>query len=193
MSNGITADNLLRTLPSVLQNDTSMQALASSISSVLAARPAEIDLIRIYTQIDFLPEELLDILAYDFKVDWWDANYTLDEKRKTLKDSWNVPRILGTKAAVEKAISAIYSDTQVNEWFDYGGDPYHFKLLIDATYENVDPAKHKRVLDRVAFYKNLRSVLDEVEYFDTGGTATAYAAAAYVGCSIIDGATAERY
>lgn len=193
MSNGITADNLLRTLPSVLQNDTSMQALASSISSVLAARPAEIDLIRIYTQIDFLPEELLDILAYDFKVDWWDANYTLDEKRKTLKDSWNVHRILGTKAAVEKAISAIYSDTQVNEWFDYGGDPYHFKLLIDATYENVDPAKHKRVLDRVAFYKNLRSVLDEVEYFDTGGTATAYAAAAYVGCSIIDGATAERY
>lgn len=193
MSNGITADNLLRTLPSVLQNDTSMQALASSISSVLAARPAEIDLLRIYTQIDSLPEELLDILAYDFKVDWWDANYTLDEKRKTLKDSWNVHRILGTKAAVEKAISAIYSDTQVNEWFDYGGDPYHFKLLIDATYENVDPAKHKRVLDRVAFYKNLRSVLDEVEYFDTGGTATAYAAAAYVGCSIIDGATAERY
>lgn len=193
MSNGITADNLLRTLPSVLQNDKSMQALASSISSVLAARLAEIDLLRIYTQIDSLPEELLDILAYDFKVDWWDANYTLDEKRKTLKDSWNVHRILGTKAAVEKAISAIYSDTQVNEWFDYGGDPYHFKLLIDATYENVDPAKHKRVLDRVAFYKNLRSVLDEVEYFDTGGTATAYAAAAYVGCSIIDGATAERY
>lgn len=193
MSNGITADNLLRTLPSVLQNDASMQALASSISSVLAARPAEIDLLRIYTQIDSLPEELLDILAYDFKVDWWDANYTLDEKRKTLKDSWNVHRILGTKAAVEKAISAIYSDTQVNEWFDYGGDPYHFKLLIDATYENVDPVKHKRVLDRVAFYKNLRSVLDEVEYFDTGGTATAYAAAAYVGCSITDGATAERY
>ena len=52
-----------------------MQALASSISGVLAARPVEIDLLRIYTQIDSLPEGLLDILAYDFKIDWYDPTY----------------------------------------------------------------------------------------------------------------------
>jgi len=71
-------------------------------------------------------------------VDWWDYNYTLEEKRKTLKDSWNVHRTLGTKGAVEKAISAIYPGTEVREWFEYAGQPYHFKLLIDATYQNVD-------------------------------------------------------
>lgn len=192
-THGITAENLLRTLPAVLRNDNKMLALATGISNALDARLTEIDRIRIYTQIDALPEELLDILAYDFKVDWWDANYTLEEKRQTLKDSWNVHRTLGTKAAVERAISAVYSATEVSEWFEYGGEPYHFKLLIDATYENVDPVKHKRVIDRIAYYKNLRSVLDEVEYFDIGGTATAYAAVAYVGSAIVDGATAELY
>ena len=51
-----------------------MLALATSIADVLAARPEEIRKIQIYTLIDELPEELLDILAYDFKVDWWDAD-----------------------------------------------------------------------------------------------------------------------
>jgi phage tail P2-like protein len=192
-AHGITKENLLASLPAVLANDDNMAALASAVAEVLAARVGEIERVSIYSQIDRLPNELLDILANDFKVDWWDANYTLEEKRNTLKESWRVHRMLGTKAAVETAISAIYPDTQVKEWFEYSGAPYHFKLLIDATYENVDPQKHARVLEKVQFYKNLRSVLDEVEYFDTGGTATAYANAAYAGCSIIDGATAERY
>lgn len=120
---GLTAENLLRTLPEVFRNDKKMVALASSIADVLAARPEEIRQLMIYSRIDDLSEELLDILAYDFKVDWWDGDYTLEEKRKTLKDSWRVHRMLGTKAAVETAISAIYPETQVREWFEYGGEP----------------------------------------------------------------------
>ena len=133
-AHGITKENLLASLPAVLANDDNMAALASAVAEVLAARVGEIERVSIYSQIDRLPNELLDILANDFKVDWWDANYTLEEKRRTLKDSWNVHRRLGTKAAVVLAISAIYPDTQVSEWWEYGGKPYHFKLLIDATY-----------------------------------------------------------
>lgn len=150
-AHGITKENLLASLPAVLANDDNMAALAAAVAEVLANRVDEIGRVDIYSQIDQLPNELLDILAYDFKVDWWDANYTLEEKRRTLKDSWNVHRRLGTKAAVVLAISAIYPDTQVSEWWEYGGKPYHFKLLIDATYEDVDPDRHQRVIDRVAF------------------------------------------
>ena len=190
---GLTAENLLRTLPEVFRNDKKMVALASSIADVLAARPEEIRQLMIYSRIDDLSEELLDILAYDFKVDWWDGDYTLEEKRKTLKDSWRVHRMLGTKAAVETAISAIYPETQVREWFEYGGEPYHFRLLIDSTFEGIDPNKHQRVLDRVEYYKNLRSVLDEIEYYDAGGTAVQYVGASYLGCEIIDNSVAVQY
>lgn len=192
-AHGITKENLLASLPAVLANDDNMAALASAVAEVLAARVGEIERVSIYSQIDRLPNELLDILANDFKVDWWDANYTLEEKRRTLKDSWNVHRRLGTKAAVVLAISAIYPDTQVSEWWEYGGKPYHFKLLIDATYEDVDPVRHQRVIDRVDFYKNLRSVLDEVEYYDAGGLATEYFGADCIGCELVDSAAAIRY
>lgn len=161
---GITKDNLLRTFPEALSKDENMLALATITANELALRPSEISLLKIYSRIDELPEDLLDILAYDFKVDWWDYNYSLKEKRQTLKDSWAVHRSLGTPGAVEKAISAIYPNTQVSEWFEYAGEPYHFKILIDVTYESVDPVKHQRAIDRIQIYKNRRSHSDGIEY-----------------------------
>lgn len=163
-AHGITAENLLISLPPALANDKSMMALAAGVSEVLAARIPEIDAINIYSRIDELPEDLLDILAYDFKVDWWDGNYTLEEKRQTIKSNWRVHRQLGTKAAVETAIRAIYPATEVQEWWEYGGEPYHFRLVIDPEQIGLDPEKHKRVLQRAKFYKNQRSWMDEVSY-----------------------------
>ena len=113
---------------------------------------------------DTMPEWRLDELAWEFRIDWWDPDYTLEQKRRTVKDSWYVYRYLGTKASVERAISAIYPDTAVQEWFEYGGKPFYFKLLIDVSFESVTPEKHARVMERVGFYKNLRSVLEGVEY-----------------------------
>ena len=162
---GLTKENLVVTLPSALRTDPSVVALAEALSELLAARPAEIERLRIYPAIDTLEEPLLDILARDFKVDWWDPEYSLEEKRRTLKDSWRVHRLLGTRAAVETAISAIYPHTQVLEWFEYGGEPYHFRLDINITNDSIDSEKQRRVLERMNFYKSLRSHNDGVTYF----------------------------
>jgi phage tail P2-like protein len=193
MSRGITPENLLRSLPEVLRGDSKMLALATAIAGALSARPAEIAALEIYNRIDELPETLLDILAYDFKVDWWDADFKLEEKRQTLKASWDVHRHLGTPYAVERALSAIYPESTVREWFEYGGDPFHFRLMIPVDQTTLDLTKHARVLALVNFYKNLRSILDEVEYFGSGGSATAYAATAFIGCEMTIYATAHNY
>ena len=162
---GLTKENLVVTLPPALRTDPSVVALAEALSELLAARPAEIERLRIYPAIDTLEEPLLDILARDFKVDWWDPEYSLEEKRRTLKDSWRVHRLLGTRAAVETAISAIYPHTQVLEWFEYGGEPYHFRLDINITNDSIDSEKQRRVLERLNYYKSLRSHNDGVTYF----------------------------
>ena len=162
---GLTKENLVATLPPALRTDPSVVALAEALGEVLAVRPAGIERLRIYPAIDTLDEPLLDILAHDFKVDWWDPEYSLEEKRRTLKDSWRVHRLLGTRAAVEMAISAIYPHTQVLEWFEYGGEPYHFRLDINITNDHIDSDKQRRVLERLNFYKSLRSHNDGVTYF----------------------------
>ena len=164
-NHGLTKENLLASFPIALQDDASAAALGDITARLLARRPDEIGQLRIYPVIDQLPERLLDILAYDYKVDWWDPDYTLEEKRRTLKDSWRVHKMLGTKAAVETAIRAIYPQTEVQEWFEYeDGKPYHFKLSIDLTDTFGDETRPWRVLERVNFYKSLRSHMDEIVF-----------------------------
>lgn len=172
--NELNTENIISTLPYVLTLDPKMVALAQSIANVLARRMSEIETLMIYERIDQLPEDLLDILAYDFKVDWWDYSYTIEEKRATLKNSWYVHRHMGTKAAVETAISAIYPNSKVKEWWEYDGDPYHFRLIIPIDSSTLDPVKHAAVLRLVDFYKNLRSVLDEIEYIGGESEAPIY-------------------
>lgn len=190
---GLTPENLLRVLPEVLQTDEKMLALATAIAGELSKLSAETAAANIYANIDTLPEEILDILAIDFKVDWWSFDYTLEEKRRTLKSSWYVHKRLGTKGAVERALSAIYEGSEVVEWFEYGGEPYHFKLIIPVDETTLDPKKHETVLNLVSFYKNLRSVLDDVEYHGASSAATLYAAAAFLGCEIQDSAIAVNH
>ena len=71
---------------------------------------------------------MLDILAKDFKVDWWRADTSIEEKRYTLKTSWYVHRHLGTPAAVRTAIADFIGAGRLEEWFEYGGKPHHFRI-----------------------------------------------------------------
>ena len=132
---GITGENLLRILPPALTQDPSMVALASAGAEALAARRVEIDRVRTISNIDGLEEAVLDILAHDFKVDWYDPEYSLEEKRRTLKGNWLIHRRLGTKYAVRTALNAVYPGTIVQEWFEYGGNPYCFRVVLPAVGE----------------------------------------------------------
>lgn len=159
-ANGITAENLLATLPQVLREDKSVHALACAAAQVLADRPAEIDRLRIYPRVDDLPEDLLDILAYDFKVDWYNYNYPLSAKREVFKSSFRVHRYLGTRGAVEEALSSIYPGTILEEWFEYGGKPFYFRIILDVTNQLV-AISHSDIVWAVEFYKSLRSHLED--------------------------------
>lgn len=136
-NHALTASNLLASLPQVLQDDKSMAALAQSIADVLEKRMDEVRSVSIYPRIDELPEDLLDILAQDFKVDWWDASYGLEKKRELLKNSWHVHRILGTKEAVATALSTIYTNFKILEWWEYGGEPGCF-MVQTSSFQMID-------------------------------------------------------
>lgn len=128
---GMTASNFLRTLPAVLQNDPNMQALAAAIAAELEKLAGETRLAQIYTRIDDLDETMLDTLASDFKVDWWRPEATLEEKRYALKVSWYVHKHLGTKSAIETAVADYLGTGKVEEWFEYGGQPHHFRVASE--------------------------------------------------------------
>lgn len=159
-SHSLTVLNLLASLPQVLQSDESMAALAQATAEVLEKRSGEIQSISIYPNIDALSEDLLDILANDFKIDWWDPECSVEKKRALLKNSWHVHHILGTKTAVMTALADIYSDATIREWWEYGGDPGCFRVETSnhvQAFSNLD--KFFAILNGV---KRLSAHLDSV-------------------------------
>lgn len=159
-SHTVSTENLLASFPQVLRNDEKLAALASSIAEKLAQRREEIRRVAIYSRIDDLPEDLLDILAHDFKVDWYNPDYPIEAKRSLLKSCWSVHRRLGTKGAIVTALSGIYPGSTVEEWFEYGGEPYFFRVVLDVTDQFMD-ISHEEIVRTIDIYKSLRSQLEE--------------------------------
>lgn len=164
MSNSIDSVDLTRSLPPALKHDPKMIALAQSIAQQLQFNDRIIEKNIIYARMDELDEKTLDILAYDLHVDWYDYSYPIEVKRQTIRDSVTIHRRLGTKYAVETALRAVFPGAKVEEWFDYGGKPYYFRIVADVPETGVSAVQQRSILERVQFYKNLRSHLDGIAF-----------------------------
>jgi phage tail P2-like protein len=161
MSNGITKANLMRAAPNVLVNDKNMNPLVNTLADALEKLAAKCRMATIYPRIDELPEDLLDILAQDFNVDWYDFNYDLETKRSVLRDSFFVHRHRGTVAALVTALNDLWPNSRVEEWFAYNGDPYHFQVYVTTPWS----AETERLItETISRYKNIRSVLDGISF-----------------------------
>ena len=161
MSN-FSVDAFMANLPDVILQDEHLKQLAEVAARVMFNRLPDTRKAAIYCRIDELDEGILDILAEDLKIDWYDYDATLEIKRRTVKDSWYVHRRMGTVAAVEKALSDVWPDSQVEEWFQYGGDPFHFRVILDAT-EDDNPIYIDTALDKVRLFKPARAAIDNAE------------------------------
>ena len=153
---GLTVENLLNVLPDVLRQDEKMLALATGVAEILTARPAEIEQNMLYQHIDTLSEDLLDQLAHDLGVSWWDNDWDIEQKRATFRESWHVRRHLGTKYAVELALSTSFGSGKVQEWFEYGGETKQNRSF----YADRREPNHYRIFD-----VDIRQVNDNIRTF----------------------------
>ncbi len=154
--------NFMNTLPAPILEDEHLKQLAEVAARVMLKIYDTRWMPAIYAKIDNLPEDVLDILAQDLKVDWYDYNAEIEVKRRTIKDNWHVHKKMGTKSAVETAVSDVWPTSVVEEWFDYSGDPYHFRVALGADQSDPDHPIHvDTVLDKVKLFKPVRAVMDD--------------------------------
>lgn len=149
---------LLGAFPYALARDEDKEKLAESIAQPLAKTVSDTDKALIFPAVDNLPEAVLDILAYDLKIDWYEAAAPIENKRRAVKECILVHKYKGTKYAVETALHSMFTNAKVEEWFEYGGEPFHFKLTV---YGSTTGGGLKNLYLKVQYAKNLRSVMDD--------------------------------
>ena len=133
--------DLYKMLPAFMKEDKFDKLLAEGMSNLFQKWSIDMDRTVIIGQIDKLNEAELDQLAQDWNVFWYLKSATLEQKRQLIKDSPLVFSRLGTVWAVEKVMNNYLPESELKEWFDYGGDPHYFRFVtnnIDILQTDID-------------------------------------------------------
>lgn len=163
MSKSVYDIDFTRALPAPLKNDENMLALGQVIAGELQENIHLSRLCIIYARIDELEEDILDVLAYDLHVDWYDDSYPIEAKREVIKNSVRVHKRLGTKYAVVTALRSVFPYSEVEEWFEYGGTHHRYRIVLDLTGAKA-PADLEQIIQTARFYKRMTAHLDEIIY-----------------------------
>ena len=181
---GLTAKNMTRMLPTPMKRDDGTAAMAQVAAEELERRGTESKLPQLWGQFDGMAGGLLDILAEDLGLTWYDSDAPAAVKRELLKNSGQVFRRLGTKWAVENVIGTYFGEGFVREWFEYDGEPGHFRVY--SPNPSVNQERLEEFLSLLERVKRTSAKLDGIFISLTGQTPI------YAGVAVRETST-ERY
>lgn len=150
-------------LPRVVKRQEWVIALSEALGLAMGQALDYTDESQIYTRLYTAPEAVLDVLAVDWKVDWYDTGFTLEQKRETIKTALMVRRLMGTAAAVKLQVHTLYPDAEVKEWFQYDGRPGCFRVNVPLPEEGISATDFRRLKTGILTTKNERSHLDVID------------------------------
>lgn len=112
------------------------------------------------------PQYVLPWLAWALSVDDWDDAWSEEVRRKVIKASIEVHKKKGTIGALRKALESFnYTNIKVEEWFEYGGDPYFFRVFFDVVEPGFDVNILPQVQKVISSTKNARSHLESLRAY----------------------------
>lgn len=156
----LTDVDLLRLLPNFMRDDANARAFAYAVQSQIVKVSLAIEHARIYSRIDSLSDEVLDELAWQFNIVEYRSDYDISVKRELIKGCMELHHKRGTVSAVEEVVQKVFEDAIVEEWFDYGGAPYHFRIRTSNTSATDDMVQE--IAKIVKQTQSVRSHLEEV-------------------------------
>jgi phage tail P2-like protein len=111
------------------------------------------------------PKVLLPWLAWACAVDHWDSDWSEAIQRQTIADSIIIHRQKGTVAAIERVLNTLGVQAELEEWFEYGGEPYTFQLTAWVNFTVPErfflcPAAYRQLQQAIDYVKPVRSHYD---------------------------------
>lgn len=143
-----------------MQQDSTTIAMCNALTPQLQQVASEVQLCLILPRVDSLSEAVLDTLAVDLHIDWYDPLATVDVKRALIKSSDKVHMFMGTPYAVEQLMEDFFGDGTVEEWYEYNGDPGHFRVVTINPSVTGDLAT--QFINVLAKVKRKSAILDQI-------------------------------
>ena len=116
---------------------------------------------RLMAAVASLEERILDYLAVELRTPAYEDSLPLETKRTLIKGTLPYYASLGTPAAVDWVIKAVFGNGGIDEWFNYGGEPHHFQVNIPIA-GMITPKMMEELRRMIASVKRLTSWLDSI-------------------------------
>ena len=151
--------DITQLVPEFLRNDKNGYAVAKALEAGLRhfMDTAERGL-SLLTDIDNAPEWRLDELAWEYDC-LYDYNADIEAKRNWIKEATSLFSAYGTPRAIYNYLSGFFDRVEIEEFWQYGGEPYHFRVTVSGKWTDKNEEWLKKA---VASAKNERSVLDDI-------------------------------
>ena len=144
----------------ILLRDPKYRAVEKLLKELFEELLEKTNSVVLYPLIDQIGnEEVLDLLAHQFHIEGWELTRTIEDKRRLIKSAIELHRYKGTPYAIKKVLEALGLEGQVKEWFEYGGEPYKFKVYVSSI-----PSEElwEKLIHLINEYKNERSWLNAI-------------------------------
>lgn len=155
--------SLKQILPSNLAADETVSDIATVIENTLQEISTQIYMCVLLPRLDELPDNILNEIAWQYHVDFYQDTLERETKIKLIKTSIAMHKLKGTPYAVEKVCTDVFKSAQVVENWEYGGQPYHFKVAF-IQEPVTDLNKINNLINAINTAKNVRSWCDEIGF-----------------------------
>jgi P2-related tail formation protein len=147
-------------LPPNFKEDKEVRAVCYALDRLLLEFYDRVRLTYTWAAVRMAGHELLDYLAAELRTPFYSASLDLDLKRSMVANTFIWYSKLGTKEVIEEVVTAVFGTADVDEWFEYGGDPYFFRIRTEGRIRSQE--EYSDFLRLLYFLKNTRSWLEKI-------------------------------
>lgn len=144
-------------VPRFILNDKTGYAIAKAIEKGMQIMNDKVlQGVNLVYSCDDMPEWRLDELAWEYNIPY-DYTADVEVKRGWIHNVYSLSKLYGTPEGVVQYMAPFFNGAAIQEPWDYGGDPYHFRMVFpdDWSQERISWATAA-----IQSVKNVRSVLD---------------------------------
>lgn len=145
-----------------------IKALNNVVTFSLYLLQKYIDNANFTVNIDNGSEKIIDYLACEYRTPYYDEALDLKTKRNLVKATMLTYQKIGTTNIIKEYLGTLKEDADIAEWYDYGGNPYNFKVFLNVPdNEEIDENLLNDIKNKIEKIKNVRSSLERIELLNS--------------------------
>lgn len=150
---------LYMSMPPNMQN-LEMEAFDYAVERQMSRMVKLAKKMNVWGDLDHVDPKHYDYVAACLRTLYYRSEMENAQKLAIIKNSMMTYRYAGSVKAIEELLRNLFREAEFVPWYEYGGRPYHFKILVSGDPDTETKRTLESVLKKV---KAARSVIDAVE------------------------------